>query len=87
MCTDVEDRRQYTMVELAFGGLARDLVRMIPMQMNVFGATSTFGGGPPMQYNGVGVILGFLNHQFGNMDDELSQTDLGRTRTFHQSTR
>ena len=81
--TDVEEERQGPNIELHLGGIARDLVREIPIQYKIQGGTVDMGDGSgPQQVNGAAFLLHALSERFAPLEEENNLTALADLHGF-----
>ena len=83
MSTDVDEQRKGPQIELALGGVARDLVREIPLQVKINGATVDLGdGNGPQQLTGAAFILHGLAQHYMPLEEESNLRSLADLHGF-----
>ena len=83
MSTDMDEQRKGPQIELALGGVARDLVREIPFQFKLHGTTVDQGdGNGPQQISGAAYILHQLANHYMPLDEESNLRSLADLHGF-----
>ena len=83
MSTDVDEQRKGPQLELALGGVARDLVREIPLQAKISGATVDLGdGNGPQALTGAAFILHALAQHYMPLEEESNLRSLADLHGF-----
>jgi len=72
LSTDVDEQRKGPQIELALGGVARDLVREIDLQIKIHGGTITADDGGQQQLTGAAYILHVLSTRFMPLPEEVN---------------
>ena len=72
LSTDVDEVRKGPQIELALGGVARDLVREIDLQIKINGGTITTDTGAQQQLTGAAYILHVLSTRFMPLPEEVN---------------
>ena len=71
MSSNEDELRKGPLIEMALGGLARDFVREMPLQIKVHGAVQDLGDGQgPQQLTGAAFILNGLASRFMPLQEE-----------------
>eukprot|EP00959_Pyramimonas_sp_CCMP1952_P352684 7389397-Pyramimonas_sp.AAC.1 len=69
--TNVDEIRKGPQIELSLGGIARDMIRELPLQAKINGAEIDLGDGAGLQrLNGAAFILQALARQFLPLEEE-----------------
>ena len=77
LSTDVDEARKGPQLELSLGGIARDLVREIPLEYKLRGATVDLNDGQgPQQLTGAAFILNGLAARFAPLEEEANMRSL-----------
>ena len=77
LSTDVDEIRKGPQLELSLGGIARDLVREIPLQYKINGAMVDLNDGQgPQQLTGAAFILNGLSARFAPLEEEANMRSL-----------
>ena len=73
MGTDLDEARKGPQIEFSLGGIARDLVREIPLSYKMNGALVDLGDGQgPQQLSGAAFILNALAQRFMPLEEEMN---------------
>ena len=83
--TPEDELRKGPQIELALGGLARELIREMPLEVKINGGLRDLGDGQgPQQLSGAAWILTALAERFSPLDEERNVTALADLYGFHR---